>query len=121
MYGYRIFDEIVDIENKIEEDKILYLTNNKIQYAKGIITDEGFVILKGSRIKEGISTSISPSLLNFAERERDSNDIINGEFVRNHLCSSPSMAGVVILGRNCNGYDEWKNENGKKLRDIVGE
>lgn len=121
MYGYRIFDEIVDKENKIEEDKILYLTNNKIQYAKGIITDEGFVILKGSRIKEGISTSISPSLLNFAERERDSNDIINGEFVRNHLCSSPSMAGVVILGRNCNGYDEWKNENGKKLRDIVGE
>lgn len=121
MYGYRIFDEIVDKENKIEEDKILYLTNNKIQYAKGIITDEGFVILKGSRIKEGISTSISPSLLNFAERERDSNDIINGEFVRNHLCSSPSMAGVVILGRNCNGYDEWKNENGKKLRDIVCE
>ena len=121
MYGYRVFDEIVDKENKIEEEKILYLTNNKIQYAKGIITDEGFVILKDSRLKEGISESISPSLLNFTERERSSNDIVNGKFIRDHLCSSPSMAGVIILGRNCNGYDKWKNKNGKKLRDIAGE
>lgn len=121
MYGYRVFDEIIDKENKIEEKNILYLTNNKIQYAKGIITDEGFVILKGSKLKEGISENISSSLLNFTERERSSNDIVNGEFIRDHLCSSPSMAGVIILGRNCNGYDKWKNRNGKKLRDIVGE
>ena len=54
IYGYPIFDDIVSKE-KIEEQKnILYLTNNKITYAKGIMTDEGFVILKGSKIKEGI-------------------------------------------------------------------
>ncbi len=119
IYGYPIFDDIVSKE-KIEEQKnILYLTNNKITYAKGIMTDEGFVILKGSKIKEGISEGISLSLLKFAERERNSEDIINGEFVNDHLCSSPSMAGVIILGRNCSGYEEWKNKDGKKLKDII--
>lgn len=119
IYGYHIFDEIIQDENIIQNDKILYLTNNKIEYAKGIMTDEGFVILKGSKLREGISKGISPSLLNYAERERKSNDIINGEFTRNHLCSSPSMAGVIILGRNCNGYREWKNREGKMLKDII--
>lgn len=119
IYGYPIFDDIVSKERIEEQKNILYLTNNKTTYAKGIMTDEGFVILKGSKIKEGISEGISLSLLKFAERERNSEDIINGEFVNDHLCSSPSMAGVIILGRNCSGYEEWKNKDGKKLKDII--
>lgn len=119
MYGYRIFDEIVNKEDKIEENKILCLINKNIEYARGLMTDEGFVILKGSKLKDGISENISPSLLNFAQRERNSSDIVNGIFVKDHLCSSPSMAGVIILGRNCNGYDKWKNKEGKKLREIL--
>ena len=116
LYGYHMFDEIV---NKRHKDNILYLTNNKIEYARGIITDEGFVILKGSKIRERISEGISPSLLNFVERERKSEDIVDGEFIKDHLCSSPSMAGVIVLGRNCSGYSEWKNKDGTNLREII--
>ena len=40
-------------------------------------------------------------------------------FVNNHLCSTPSMASVIILGRNSNGYSEWKNKEGIKLKDLI--
>jgi len=52
------------------------------------------------------------------QRERNSKDIKDNVFVNNHLCSTPSMAAVIILGRNSNGYSEWKNKDGIKLKDL---
>lgn len=119
VYGYQIFDEILSEENKNENNKLLYLKNNNIEYAKGILTDEGFVILKGSKIKDEIANSLSTSLVKYAERERSSKDIKDNVFVNNYLCSTPSMAAVIILGRNSNGYNEWKNKDGIKLKDLI--
>lgn len=121
IYGYHIFDEILSEEYKNNDRDLLYLTNNNIEYARGILTDEGFVILKGSKIKDKIANSLSPSLVKYAEKERNSQDIQNGIFIRNHLCSTPSMAAVIILGRNSNGYNEWKNKEGRKLKEIIRE
>jgi len=116
--GYRLFDKVVNTE-EVRNNNILYLTINGVNYARGIITDEGFVVLSGSKIREGISSSISPSLVNFCERERSSLDIEDGMFVSNHLFSSPSMAAVAILGRNANGYNEWKNKDGVALSKLI--
>lgn len=120
MLGYRLFDEIID-NRKLEtkSNKILELKNHGKLYGKGIMTNEGFVILKGSKLKADISKGISPSLVKYVKRERESDDIVNGEFITDHVCSTPSMAAVLILGRNSNGYNEWKNENGIKLKDII--
>lgn len=96
-----------------------YLNNNNIEYAKGILNDEGFVILKGSKIKGKIANSLSSSLIKYAERERNSKDIKDNVFVNNYLCSTPSMAAVIILGRNSNGYSEWKNKDGIKLKNLI--
>lgn len=51
IYGYHIFDEILSEDDRSNDRDLLYLTNNNIEYARGILTDEGFVILKGSKIK----------------------------------------------------------------------
>lgn len=118
MVGYRIFDNKVEKED-IKDGNILYLKNNGIEYAKGLLTDEGFVILKGSKLKSGMSEGISKSLVDYCNRERNSIDIENETFISDHLCSSPSMAGVVILGRNTNGYTEWKNIEGSSLKEIL--
>ncbi len=68
VYGYHIFDEILSKENSNKDNEVLYLNNNNIEYAKGILTDEGFVILKGSKIKNEIANFLSPSLIKYAER-----------------------------------------------------
>ena len=119
VYGYHMFDEILKEEFRENINDLLYLTNNNIEYAKGILTDEGFVILKGSKIKSEIAKSLSPSLIKYAERERNSKDIKDNVFINDHLCSTPSMAAVIILGRNSNGYNEWKNKEGVRLKDLI--
>lgn len=32
--------------------------------------------------------------------------------------ATPSAAAVMVLGRPANGWDEWKNEDGKKLKEV---
>lgn len=117
MFGYKLFIQLVN-ESK-EVDKTLHLTNNGIEYAKGIVTDEGFVVLKGSKIKEGIYDSLSKSLYVFCEKERNSSDIVDNVYINDHLFSSPSMAAIAILGRNTNGYTEWKNKDNISLKKLI--
>lgn len=88
MFGYKLFIQLVNNTEK-SDNSTLYLKNNGVEYAKGILTDEGFVIFKGSKLKEGISTGISKSLINYCQRERSSSDIVDGVFINDHLCSSP--------------------------------
>ena len=116
MFGYKLFVELVNENNN---DKILYLTNNGTLYAKGMLTDEGFVVLKGSRIKDGIYNSLSKSLYGFCNTERNSLDIVDNVYINNHLFSTPSMAAVAILGRNANGYNEWKNKENISLKKLI--
>lgn len=114
MFGYKLFISLVDKND--EEDKILHLINNGIEYAKGLLTDEGFVILKGSKVKEGVFDSLSPSLNGFFNKERSSTDLVDNVYINDHLFSSPSMAAIAILGRNANGYTEWKNKDNVSLK-----
>lgn len=118
IFGYKLFISLVDKND--EEDKILHLINNGIEYAKGLLTDEGFVILKGSKVKEGVFDSLSPSLNGFFNKERSSTDLVDNVYINDHLFSSPSMAAIAILGRNANGYTEWKNKDNVSLKKIIG-
>jgi len=120
IFGYRLFDEIVSKEeSETKNENVLFLKNHGKIYAQGIMTNEGFVILKGSKLKEEISDKISPSLVKYVKRERESEDVVNNMFINNHICSTPSMAAVLVLGRNSNGYREWKDEKGKTLKSIL--
>lgn len=118
MFGYKLFISLVDKNDR--EDKTLHLTNNGIEYAKGLLTDEGFVVLKGSKVKEGVFDSLSPSLNGFFNKERSSTDLVDNVYINDHLFSSPSMAAIAILGRNANGYTEWKNKDNITLKKIMG-
>lgn len=118
MFGYKLFINLIDKNDK--EDKTLHLTNNGVEYAKGLLTDEGFVVLKGSKVKEGVFESLSPSLNGFFNKERSSVDLVDNVYINDHLFSSPSMAAIAILGRNANGYTEWKNKDNISLKKIMG-
>ena len=114
--GYRIFDKLVNVEN--DNSNLLYLNYKGELLATAIVTDEGFVILKGSRVSENQNGVLSEGLINYFNRERASSDIENNVYIRNHLVSSPSMAGVIILGRNANGRTVWKNKDGITLKEL---
>ena len=64
--------------------------------------------------------SLSPSLKGFFDKERSSTDLVDNVYINDHLFSSPSMAAIAILGRNANGYTEWKNKDNVSLKKIIG-
>lgn len=118
--GYRLFDELINKDEKITDDNenILYLQYKGAIMGKAIATDEGIVILKGSQITNDIKPSVSPTLEKYILKERSSEDIEKGIYINNHLVNSPSIAGAILLGSNINGRTAWKNKNGKTLKEI---
>ncbi|MFJ4863705.1 DUF4357 domain-containing protein [Streptomyces sp. NPDC088748] len=39
--------------------------------------------------------------------------------VQDVKCNSPSAAGDILVGRSCNGWLEWKTEDGRPLADFL--
>ncbi|MER2192142.1 MAG: GIY-YIG nuclease family protein [Solibacillus sp.] len=119
--GHKLFEEIKD-QTEINEDDILYIEAARGASAKGIQTQEGFVVLKGSKIAVDYVNSYSERSI--AKRneliQSEKVTIINGEFVvmEDLLFSSPSAAADIVMGRSANGLTEWKNRYGKNLKEL---
>jgi hypothetical protein len=112
LLGYKIFEE------KKYSGVDLYMGNNQRAICKR--TSEGFIVLKGSYIKQGNSTTLSSSYrLLRAKYEHliDSNDKLQ----KDTFFASPSAAASFVLGRNANGLTEWKTFDGKTLKDVESE
>lgn len=90
--------------------------------AVGRETADGFVVLEGSL---GRLESV-PSIHDFA-RDLRASLISEGIFVgegghlrltQDYVFTSPSTAAMVLLGRNANGRVEWRNADGRTLKDM---
>lgn len=125
--GYKIFVPIVKkelkIENKIDDDEILYLStktkkSGKIINAKCNRTSEGFVVLKDSMIEMIDSKSLPNSIKELRDKCKVNNEIIDGKLTKNYLFNSPSYAAMFVLGMSRNGKTEWKMEDGTTLKEL---
>ena len=83
-----------------------------------------FVVLAGSRASKTEYGSISAvprvaeqrrELLRLGVLEDDGETLV---FTQDYAFNSPSRASSVCLGRNSNGWAEWKNEKGIPLKEI---
>jgi hypothetical protein len=88
----------------------------------GLYTEEGFVVLKGSKGRAVAVPSFKGSSLQFRQKLIDSGVAkIEGDllvFQKDHLFNSPSMAAVALMGRSANGWIDWKDEDGKTLDEL---
>lgn len=93
-------------------------TNSKGQY-----TTEGFVVLAGSvGRRDNVPSIAGTSDANFREKLiTDGVMKVEGDtvvFTKDHKFRSPSMAAVAVLGRTANGWQEWKDKDGKTLDAV---
>lgn len=128
--GYSIFEPIINepttgtTAQLLDNEPILTLTikthtTQKI-VAKGKQTSEGFVVLKGSKLKKKISKSASSGTLKnreLAKNHYDENFIL----LEDILFTSPSAAASFITGSSVNGRKEWKDANGKSINQREAE
>lgn len=104
-------------------DQDVYFCTSSGANGKGVYTEEGFVVLKGSIGKlENSPSIVGTSVEKFRARlfatgviETKGKNIV---FKKDELFRSPSAAGQALLGRTCNGWIEWKTEDGKSLNDT---
>ncbi len=118
--GYKIFNKVVT-EKDVKVNDIYYINSIGLK-AMGTQTSDGFIVFEGSQSNGEFKKASSKSLRNKWEQLRTEN-IVNKEniFSKDTLFLSPSTAAAMVLGRNANGLTEWKNKDGKTLKEIINE
>lgn len=115
--GFPIFEDI----GKSDDRKIYYCKGKQIE-AKGKYTEEGFIILKGSKASIQTAKSISKGVIKKREKLIEDGIISKGNdaliFNMDVAFPSPSAASDFVLGSSTNGWEYWKNREGKSLDEI---
>jgi hypothetical protein len=119
--GYPIFDPVVKTE-QTASDEVFFCTGSGAN-GRGIYTQEGFVVFKDSRARiENVPSVKGTAMETFRKKLFDSSVLsIDGEtavMTKDHLFQSPSYAAFALLGRNANGWTEWKTKDGKTLDAV---
>lgn len=120
--GQPIFDPVSEPANESDPDEVFLLKASGAN-GRGMYTQEGFVVLKGSvGRRENVRSIVGTSDERFRQRLLDSGIMqTDGEtvvFQKDHLFRSPSMAAIALTGRTANGWLEWKLANGKTLDAV---
>lgn len=123
--GYPVLDAVINKgDNEVHQDPepaspIFYLKRNKAN-AKAVFTSEGMVILRDSVISKTTSPSVPPSAL---ERRQQEAEFITSDYkvTKDLLFTSPSAAAAFACGGSANGHYEWKDANGRTLKECLSQ
>lgn len=124
--GYRVF---VPMTKKVSQDltdnhsTYLYLKrktkkSNKVIEATCERTTEGFVVLEGSQVEIKDSPYLPASLKEIRQNLIASRVIQDGVLKEKQLFSSPSYAAAFLLGMQTNGRTDWKDQDGRTLKEL---
>lgn len=111
--GFRIFEKLTKSLTSKQDKYLIAAARGAV--ATGIMTTEGFVVFKGSKIASTEVPSMPESFKKKRAQIISENVVIDFEFTQDYLFSSPSTAAAVVMGRSANGLKEWKLKDGSNL------
>lgn len=121
--GYKIFEELRK-EQSLEEEiqNTFFITAARGAEARGQMTNEGFIVLKGSKIASSVTKSFPQHWRAKRQSLFDDSIVVNSNgyivFIKDCLFSSPSAAAAMVMGRSANGLTEWKLRDGRILKAV---
>ena len=119
--GHKVFDDKRELNIQLKNETF-YIKAARGADGQGEPSADGFVVFKGSKAATSVVNSSPTSFIEF--RQKLINEgllILNGEFLEfsdDYIFSSPSTAAAMTMGRNANGLTEWKQKDGKTLKDF---
>lgn len=114
--GYKVLEPIDSSVN--HEEGLLTLEMGDV-CAKGYVTTEGFLLLKGAKINEKMSVkSLSVKSAEARAKILKSDKVKDCVTSEDLLFSSSSAAAVFVLGYSASGPKNWKNKHGVALKDL---
>ena len=103
--GHRVLDPITTTSSAAS-GKLTFTYSVKDAKATGVVTDEGFVVLKGSTAMKGSQPSITPGWIAIKNELVATKKLVDKgavlAFTDDVLFNSPSAAAAVIYGNNTN-------------------
>ncbi|SFH96926.1 GIY-YIG nuclease family protein [Halpernia frigidisoli] len=116
--GHKVFEDKRETSKSVLPKELLFLKATRGCNSTGEQTSEGFLVLKGSKIADSVTTSMSSSIKKFRENLIFKNVITDFEFNEDFIFSSPSFAATLVMGRSANGLTEWKTIDGRILKSL---
>lgn len=124
LLGYRLFRPEQSQEEESRKD-LFYIKAARNADAVGYLSDEGFVVRKGSIATPDATPSLQKGNLgyyNLRQRLKEEGVLApQGDalvFTDGYVFSSPSAAAATVMGRAANGRTEWKTEMGVTLEEY---
>lgn len=119
--GYPVFEPLLD--NTSEDERIKFYCKRTGADASGYYTNEGFVVLKGSKgLLNPTAKKPREDMIAIREKLIEEGVIsIDGNYTvfnRDHLFKSPSGASCVLVMNATNGWREWRTSDGRTLAEI---
>jgi predicted GIY-YIG superfamily endonuclease len=120
--GFPIFEPLA--QGATRDEEIFYCTASGAD-GRGILTDEGFVVLKGSTGRRENVPSLQGKwgekhrayLIESGAMTVDGDRVV---FNKDHLFRSPSGAAIALMARTTNGWLAWKSKDGRTLNEVTG-
>ena len=116
--GYKV---LMPIPNAADNTVYLFCRGSGSS-ARGFISPGGFTVLKGSITSDHTAPSLETrckTYFNLRNALEEDGIITDRVFTQNHEFNAPSAASAVVLGRPSNGRNDWKTEDGIKLKDLL--
>jgi hypothetical protein len=120
--GYPLFDAVAQSRAGDQSEEV-YVCSGSGASGRGLYTQDGFVVLKGSKGRLDMVPSLAGSPSGKLRLALQEQGILAPEgdmlvFTRDHLFRTPSGAAIAVMGRTANGWVEWKAKDGRTLDAI---
>ena len=119
--GHKVFDEKREFKPK-QKHEIFSIKAARGADGQGEPSSDGFVVLKGSKAAGAIVNSMTQNFITLRQKLINEGVLVDKgeyyEFSDDYIFSSPSTAAVMVMGRNANGLTEWKQKDGKTLKEF---
>lgn len=120
--GYKVLESAASsMSPSVLDNEKLYLSMGGAN-ATGIVTTEGFVLLAGAIVNEKTSEkSLSKGAVAMRKKHFDAGRVKDLKTTEDILFSSSSAAADFVTGYSVSGPANWKDKNGRTLKEIEAE
>lgn len=122
--GHKVFEKLATTIPAVEgesgtlsDSSVILEIHQGILNARGVRTSDGFVLLKGSKVKLGLAPTCPKNAKKAREQHAAKLDG-DGILLEDLLLHSPNEAASFVVGHSINAREAWKNIYGKTLKEI---
>ncbi|WP_127058625.1 GIY-YIG nuclease family protein [Veillonella ratti] len=116
--GYKVLNSAIsECEITNQESKKFYL-NIKDSSATGVFVNGKFLLLRGSSYNVDARRGVLPKKIKELRKNYGKSKVKDGKTIVDISFDSPRDAGSFVMGYPINSKLQWKNEDGKTLKEL---